>query len=98
MIKVSWTDEAIEDFEQNIEYLENRFSEKEVQKFIDKTLSVIDVISRNPEAFKTTKYKNVHTVPIVSRVNLFYRISNNNKSIELLRFWNNYQTPKGLKL
>lgn len=97
MININWTNEAIKDFEQNIEFLENRFSENEVQKFIDKALNVIDIIAKNPKAFKTTKYKKVHCVPIVNQVNLFYRITTKN-NVELLRFWNNYQNPEVLDL
>jgi plasmid stabilization system protein ParE len=97
VININWTIEAIDDFEQNIEFLENRFSENEVQKFINKSQEVIDIISKNPNAFKTTKYKKVHSVTVVAQINLFYRITNNN-NIELLRFWNNYQNPKDLNL
>lgn len=97
MININWTNEAIEDFELNIEFLENKFSDKEVQSFINKAQEVIKIISKNPKAFKTTKYKKVHSVPIVTQVNLFYRIKNKN-NIELLRFWNNYQNPKELDL
>ncbi len=97
MISIDWSVESIEDFEQNIEYLEERFSEKEVQSFIDKTQNILQIISKNPNAFKATTYKQVHSVPIVHQVNLFYRIVNN-ENIELIRFWNNYQNPKNLEL
>lgn len=97
MITINWTDEAIEDFEQNIEFFELRFSEKEVQIFVDKTQEAISIISKNPKAFKSTKYREVRVVSIVKQVNLYYRIVNIN-NIELLRFWNNYQNLKKLEL
>ena len=37
MATINWSFDAIEDFEKNIEFLEKRFSEKEVRNFIDKT-------------------------------------------------------------
>ncbi len=97
MIDISWSDEAIDDFEQNISFLEERFSEKEVASFIHKSQEVIQIISQNPKAFKVSGYKKVHVVPIVPQVSLYYRIVNKN-SIVLLRFWNNYQNPGKLDL
>jgi plasmid stabilization system protein ParE len=97
MIDISWSNEAIADFEQNINFLEKRFSDNEVIDFIDKTQEVIIIISRNPKAFKVSTYKKVHVVPIVPQVSLFYSILNKN-SIVLLRFWNNYQKPEKLDL
>ena len=97
MINIEWSIEAIKDFEHNIEYLKNNFAESIVQRFIDKTMEIIQVISINPLAFQTTVYRNIHSVPIVPQVNLYYRIVSKNK-IELVRFWNNYQNPTGLDL
>jgi len=97
MAKVYWSIEAVEDFEQNIKFLEERFSETEVQSFIDKTDNILNIISISPKTFQSTGYKNVHFVPIVRQVNLYYRITNED-DIELVRFWNNSQNKEDLNL
>ena len=97
MAKVYWSIKAVEDFEQNIRYLEQRFSETEVFSFIDKTDNILNIISRSPRTFQSTGYKNIHFVPIVPQVNLYYRITNEN-DVELVRFWNNAQNMEKLTL
>ncbi len=57
MYNINWTNEALTDFEQNIYYLENTFTTKEIRNFIDKTPQVINIIATNPKSFKQTKYK-----------------------------------------
>lgn len=49
MLTIHWSFDAIEDFEQNIEFLEKRFTEIEVQKFIDKTDDILNIISKEPK-------------------------------------------------
>lgn len=97
MAKIHWSIDAVEDFEQNIKFLEDRFSETEVQNFINKTDNILNIISKNPKTFQSTGYKNVHFVPIVPRVNLYYKITDQN-DIELVRFWNNAQNIEKLNL
>jgi len=97
MDNILWSIDAIEDFDKNIEYLERRFSEREVLNFTSKTLDILNIISSKPKTFKSIKYKNIHAVPIVPQITLYYRIKNHNK-IELIRFWNNYKNPTSLEL
>jgi len=90
MYNINWTAEALADFEQNIYYLEEAFTEKEIITFINKTQQVINIIATNPKSFKQTKYKNTRSVPIMPQITLFYKIIDN-ENIDLLRFWNNYK-------
>lgn len=96
-MKVSWSVKAIHDFEKNILYLQKEFSQKEIKQFTAKTESIINKISLNPKLFRKTNYRNIHVVPIISAVTLFYRIVSDDE-IELVKFWNNYQNPESLLL
>jgi plasmid stabilization system protein ParE len=52
--KIIWTDEAIRGLEEIIEYIEKRFSEKDVRKFIKKLDDQINFIQTNPKAFTSS--------------------------------------------
>ena len=96
MLKIIWSEEAIGDVLNNIDYLEREWTEKEVKRFSDKTNEILDKLSNGNIRFKKSGYKDVLEVPIVKQINLFYKKEGNN--IILLRFWNNYQDPEKLKV
>jgi plasmid stabilization system protein ParE len=96
MLIIIWSDLAIDDFSENINYLENQWSEREVIRFNKKVQEVLDKLSKGNIEFKPTEYKNVFQVVILKQITLFYRVDENN--LILLRFWNNYQNPNNLTL
>ena len=97
MDNIHWSIDALIDFDENIEFLEKRFTEKEILNFTAKTDDVLKIISKEPKTFKAIKYKNIHAVPIIPQITLYYKIINN-IDIELVRFWNNAKNPDDLEL
>ena len=49
--KIVWLPKAEKRFEQTINYLEQNWSDKEVEEFIKRTNAIISIISINPQAF-----------------------------------------------
>lgn len=96
MISIFWSELAKIDFIANIKYLENKWTSNEVFNFIDKVTEIIDLLAKDNITFKSTVYKNTYKVPVLKQITLYYRYENN--SIELLRFWNNYQDIKNISL
>jgi hypothetical protein len=96
MINIIWTDLAIDDVSENIYYLEKEWTEKEIERFLNKTDEVLEKLAKGNIKFKPTEYKDVYQVPIVKQITLFYE--KNGDNIFLLRFWNTYQNPKKLVL
>jgi hypothetical protein len=47
--------------------------------------------------FKSSSKKNIRAGIIIPQINLFYRISENDKTIILLSFWDNRQDPRKRK-
>jgi hypothetical protein len=88
-MEVYWSKMAKIDFWDNIEYLEEKWSISEVNQFIDKTEHLIDLLKKGDVHFKPTAYLNTFQVPVLHQITLYYRVQND--TIELLRFWNNYQ-------
>lgn len=95
MRAVVWTESAKLDYWNNIDYLENKWTHKEVLFFIDKTNHLVHLLSKQNILFKPTSYPNVFQVSVVKQILLFYRVSEN-ESVVLLRFWNVLQDPKKL--
>ena len=96
MLNIIWSEKAIEDVLNTIDYLESEWTVKEVKRFSDKTNEILDKLSKGNIRFKKSGYKDTLVVPIVKQINLFYKKEGDN--IILLRFWNNYQDPEKLKL
>lgn len=93
---IIWSPQALEDYFQNIEYLELKWSNKEVRNFIEATDAAISIISKSPNTFRFADYNDVRQVPIMPQITLFYRA--NSHSVQLIRFWNNYQNPESRTL
>ncbi|QYJ67210.1 type II toxin-antitoxin system RelE/ParE family toxin [Flavobacterium litorale] len=93
---IEWSPLAKSDYWKNIEYLEKNWSPKEVVSFIKEVEYHIMLLQNDTVHFTKTGYKNVFKIVVVKQISLFYRI--NNTTIELLRFWNNYQDLNKFKL
>jgi plasmid stabilization system protein ParE len=94
MLNIIWSNLAIDDISENIYYLEREWTEKEIERFANKTDEVLEKLVKGNIKFKPTEYKNIFQVPIVKQITLFYEV--NEDSIILLRFWNTFQDPKKL--
>ncbi|KPH13006.1 type II toxin-antitoxin system RelE/ParE family toxin [Chryseobacterium sp. ERMR1:04] len=93
---VLWTQNALDDLKQTIEYLENNFTDKEIQKLATKIESTIELISQNPTIYPKSEYKNIYRATILKFNTMYYRVIKNN--IEILSFFSNRQNPKRLKI
>ena len=97
MYTIIWTIEATEDYLQNINYLEEEFPETVVFNFIDRVEKVIQIISSDPFTFEKSDYKEIHQVPVVPQVTMFYRVVQN-KEVLIVRLWNNFKNKSNLKI
>ena len=98
MIAIYWTPESETTFARNLEYLAGRWNNKVAIDFIRKVDGTLKVIASNPEAFPYyNESLNIRCCVITPQITVYYRIVDN-KMIDLLTFWNNYQNPAKLKL
>jgi plasmid stabilization system protein ParE len=95
MKKIIWSADAVSDYEQNIEYLLEKWSIKETQQFIDEVAEILDTISKMPELFPLSDYRNIRKCVVRKQISILYTV--NDDTIELVRVWNNKQNPKKLK-
>lgn len=95
-MKVKWTQLSKEDYFHNIEYLEIYWSEKEVLNYITEVDFIIDLLSKNNIAFVKSDFESVFKVVVLKQITLYYSIIDD--TVYLMRFWNNHQDLKNLKI
>lgn len=93
---ITWSPTAKLTYYQILEYLEERWTIKELEAFISRTEEVINRISNNPLLYPCSEEAGIHKCVVVKQVSLFYRIEA--ASAELLVFWDNRQDPAKLLL
>jgi plasmid stabilization system protein ParE len=95
---IFWTNTAKESFQKIIDWLIKEWSEKEVNKLIDRTEEMLGVLKRHPEMCRpSTKRKNVRIGILDKHTQLVYHYKPNKKQIEILLFWGMKQNPAKLK-
>ncbi len=95
-MNIIWSEDAIIDYHQNIDYLITEWSEKLAAEFIEDVEGVLELIKIQPEIYPISNYHNIRKAVIRKQISLFYEVKG--QKIFLVRFWNNYQNPNNLKL
>ena len=95
--KILWTDFALSELENTIEYLEENWTERELRNLAIEIEETLNLLSHNPNLFQKSDIKKEIRRVVVAKYNtLYYRINNN--SIEIISFFSNRQSPKKRKL
>ena len=90
---IFWTDHAISELKETIEYLENKWTERELRTFSAKLDHTIELISKSPEIFPSSiEKRNVRKAVVEKNNSLYYQI--NGKTIEILSLFSNKKNPK----
>ncbi len=76
--KIFWTEEAIHNLEEIIDYLRFKWTEKEVNNFKNKLSRQIDLISTNPKMFpNSTHIPRLRKAVLSKQTSIFYEIKDN---------------------
>ena len=95
---VNWTFESERTFNDNISYLIEKWDTAVLNDFFNEVDNTIAHISNNPYLFPA--YKTSETIRkcvLTKQITVYYKIVDD-RTIDLLTFWNSYQNPKKLKL
>jgi plasmid stabilization system protein ParE len=92
-----WTDLALKDYHENIDYLLQEWSEKEALSFIDDVENILYSLQTGKIEYKESNYRYIRECVVCKQITLYYRHLNS-KEVELLRFWNNSKDKRRLKL
>ncbi len=90
-MEINWSSEAKKTFKNNIIYLQNNWSKKEVDFFVNETFRIIEIIKTNKYIGKYNQSLNCNVFVIMKQISIFYEIKDN--KIEILTFWDNRKKP-----
>jgi len=94
--KLVWTEEALSGLKGIFNYLERKFSEKDIQKFAKKLDKQLELLKKSPETFAfTNSSKKVRRTIIVKLTSLYYRIEGN--EVKIISVFDNRQNPEKIK-
>jgi plasmid stabilization system protein ParE len=96
MRQITWSDDAVADYHQAIDFLLLEWSEQVAITFIEEVEAVLDILKLQPELYPFSYYPNVRRAVIRKQVTLYY--TSDKEEIVLIRFWNTYQNPDNLKI
>jgi len=95
---VFWSDEAKIKFEDIIEYLLYKWTEKEVKDFVSRTTITITNLKIFPLIWQhSNQRKNIRRAVINKNVVLFYKYSRSQNKIELITLRNTKRKPQKYK-
>jgi plasmid stabilization system protein ParE len=90
--EIIWSPKAQLSFHRVIKYLTKNWTEREVRSFVQKSYSLIQLISKGKVKFRKSESKGIYEVPITKHNLLLYKF--NEKRVELLLFFDTRQHPK----
>jgi plasmid stabilization system protein ParE len=94
--RLIWSDEALENLKKIIEYLENRWTKKEIQKFAKLLDKRLDLIEKNPFLFAESKnFNDLRRSVLSKQTTIYYRINNND--VHIITLFDNRQNPENIR-
>jgi len=97
MRTVFWNRLAESDYFQIIDYILLNWGESSAQNFIDQVDKIESMLESGNVDFEATNRKNIRRCVLSKQVTLYYKIFGR-KSVELLRFINNYQDKRKMNI
>ena len=94
--KLIWSDEALQGLKRIIEYLEQRWTQKEIKKFARLLDKQLNIIKDNPLIFpQSNKSEGIRKSVLSKQTSIYYKVEEN--KIYLLTLFDNRQDPNRLK-
>lgn len=91
-----WSPLARSSYIDVLEYLEQKWTWREMERFVLRTEEALAHIKTNPNLYPYSKKSDTHKCILVKQVSLIYRVKG--PVAELLVFWDNRQDPARLLL
>lgn len=90
--EIEWSEDAIDDFEKIVTYLEQKWSEEIAADFAIRVSKVIDLLQKMPFAYPlVSKKRDVRRCVVTKQTNMFYKVKNS--TVTLLAFFDSRQNP-----
>ena len=96
-MKVVWTKLAEDSYTKELDFIEKKWTFKEVNNFMDLVDEFIKKLEYGVLLGKISSKTNMHSFVISKQTTLYFDYYKDRDLIELLLFWNNQQDPSKLK-
>lgn len=94
--KVIWSPAAEEDFKSMLDFLQNKWSHRVINQFINKIDDSIGLIAEDPKIFPIINQElQIRKSVVTKQTTLYYREVSS--SVEVVRLFDSRQDPKKLK-
>lgn len=93
---LKWEKVALNTYIEEINFILLKWNYKEVQNFKDLVDENLERLTKNPKMGVFIKKNNLYSLMISKQTTLYYKVSKNDKRIDLLVFWNNLKNPADL--
>ena len=90
--KIIWSIQAEQAYIKILEYLFEKWTEKEAGKFAERVEQVLDFIKKNPKMYRYSENRKSYRAVLTQQTTLVYRLKEETV-IELVTFWDNRQDP-----
>lgn len=94
--EIRWSDEAEISFDNIVNYLQIKWTDKEIEKFVTATHKTIRLIAENPNLFRSSNIENLREALITKHNLLLYKEFANH--IEIITIFDTRQHPNKKKL
>lgn len=95
--KMMWSNRALADLKNIIDYLTKNWTQREIQNFARRLDKRLDLISINPNLFpRTTKRKNVRKSVLTKHTVIYYKTESN--VVTIVTLFDPRQNPRRLRL
>ncbi len=93
---VIWSEEAVRNLEEILDYIVNRWTQRDVNNFKTKLSRQLNLISQNPNLFPVSGVQPRLRKAVLSRqTTIFYEFSND--SVHIVYLFNNAKNPDKIK-
>lgn len=97
ILEILWTDSAKSSFDNIINYLNEEWTEKEVEKFMARIIEMLETIKRYPEICRPSgRRKNVRTGIVNKHTQIVYHYTKRKKRIKIYCFGISNKTLQSL--
>jgi plasmid stabilization system protein ParE len=94
--KIFWTNEALDNLDDIFDYLKNRWTQREIDKFRKRLSKQIDLIAQNPKLFPISlDNPRLHKAVLSRQTTIFYEVSG--QIIYLVYLFSNKQDIEKIK-
>lgn len=98
-VEIEWSLVAHESFNKILQYLAKEWTEREVENFVERVNSKLEVLARFPYSGTIVENrKNTYHTVLHKKVKLVYNYKPLKREIILLFFWNTQQNPRRFKI